>query len=70
MPFNGVNTHSVVVMDNCSVHHVERVVETINSVGALIRFLPPYSPDLKPIELVFSKVNLLLRLIIWMTVYS
>ena len=57
MPFNGVNTHSVVVMDNCSVHHVERVVEMINSVGALIRFLPPYSPDLNPIELVFSKVK-------------
>ncbi len=57
MPFNGVNTHSVVVMDNCSVHHVERVVEMINSVGALIRFVPPYSPDLNPIELAFSKVK-------------
>ena len=56
MPFNGVNTH-LVVMDNCSVHHLERVVEMINSVGALIRFLPPYSPDLNPIELVFSKVK-------------
>ena len=33
-----MNTHSVVVMDNCSVHHVVRVVEMINSVGALIRF--------------------------------
>ena len=29
----------------------------INSTGALIRFLPPYSPDLNPIELVFSKVK-------------
>lgn len=54
MPFNGINTHSV-VMDNCSVHH--RVTEMIYSTGALIRFLPPYSPDLNPIELVFSKVN-------------
>ena len=57
MPFNGINTHSVVVMDNCSVHHVNRVVEMIHSTGALLHFLPPYSPDLNPIELVFSKVK-------------
>lgn len=57
MPFNGSNSHSVVIMDNCSVHHLERVIEMITSVGALIRFLPPYSPDLNPIELVFSKVK-------------
>ena len=57
MPFNGINSHSVVVMDNCSVHHLERVTEMISSIGALIRFLPPYSPDLNPIELVFSKVK-------------
>ena len=57
MPFNGINTHSVVVMDNCSVHHMERVGEMITSVGALIKYLPPYSPDLNPIELVFSKVK-------------
>ncbi len=57
MPFNGINSHSVVIMDNCSIHHLERVLEMITSVGALIRFLPPYSPDLNPIELVFSKVK-------------
>lgn len=39
MPFNGINTHSVVVMDNCSVHHINRVTEMINSTGALFRFL-------------------------------
>ena len=54
MPYNGVHTHSVVI-DSCSVHHLERVVEMINSVGALVRFLPPYSPDLSII--VFSKVK-------------
>ncbi len=48
MPFNGINSHSVVVMDNCSVQHVESVQETITSVGALIRLLPSYSPDLNP----------------------
>ena len=57
MPFNGTNSHSVVIMDNCSVHHLERVLEMITSVEALIRFLPPYSPDLNPIELVFAKVK-------------
>ena len=57
MPFNGVNSHSVVVMDNCSVHHLDRVTDMISSVGALIRFLPPYSPDLNPIEFAFSKVK-------------
>lgn len=57
MPFNGANSHSVVVLDNCSVHHLETVLQMITSVGALVRFLPPYSPDLNPIELVFSKVK-------------
>lgn len=57
MPFNGINTHSVVVLDNCSIHHLERIEQMITSVGALIRFLPPYSPDLNPIEFVFSKVK-------------
>lgn len=57
MPFNGINSHSVVIMDNCSVHHAARGIEMISSVGALTRFLPPYSPDLNPIEEVFSKVK-------------
>ena len=57
MPFNGINSHSVVIMDNCSVHYLQRVTEMISSVGALIRFLTAYSPDLNPIELAFSKVS-------------
>lgn len=57
MPFNGYNTHSVVIMDNCSVHHVERITQMITSTGAILKFLPPYSPDLNPIELVFSKAK-------------
>lgn len=44
-------------MDKCSVHDVNRVAEMIHSTGALLRFLPPYSPDLNPIESVFSKVK-------------
>ena len=57
MPFNGANSHSVVILDNCSVHHVHIVIDMITSIGALVKFLPPYSPDLNPIELAFSKVK-------------
>jgi len=54
-PLNGSNARSVVIMDNTSIHHVARVVERIQQTGAIIRFLPPYSPDLNPAEEVFRK---------------
>lgn len=57
MPFNGINQNSVVILDNASIHHVNFVLETILSVGALVRFLPPYSPDMNPIEEVFGEVK-------------
>ena len=57
MPFNGVNKHSVVVQDNCSVHHVEGVVVMIEEAGAIVHFLPLYSPDFNPIEETFAKVK-------------
>ena len=60
-PFNGINPNSVVVLDNCSIHHVEEVVALIQSVGALVLYLPPYSPDLMPIEECFNKVKQFLR---------
>ena len=56
MPFNGVNPLSVVIMDNASIHHVHSNVQLIESVGAKVIFLPPYSPDLNPLEPVFGKV--------------
>ncbi len=61
MPFDGTNPHSVVIMDNASIHHVDGVVEMIQSVGALVIFLPPYSPDYNPIEEAFSKVKTLVK---------
>ena len=61
MPFNGGSPHSVVIMDNCSSHHIHEVAAMIEKVGALIHFLPRYSPDLVPIELLFSKVKKTLR---------
>jgi transposase len=51
----------VVVMDNLSVHKSERVGELIESVGAKVLYLPPYSPDFNPIEEAFSKIKDLLR---------
>lgn len=56
-PFDGINPNSVVIMDNCTVHHVPEIVEMIEDVGAIVHFLPPYSPDYNPIELAFSKVK-------------
>ena len=56
-PFNGSNARSVVIMDNASIHHVAQVVDRISQTGAIIRFLPPYSPDFNPAEEVFSKVK-------------
>ena len=59
--FNGTNHNSVVIMDNCSVHHVTEVKSLISEVGALLHYLPPYSPDLNPIEHCFSKVKSCLK---------
>ena len=61
MPFNGINPHSVVVLDNCSIHHIPEVIASIHDVGALVLFLPPYSPDINPIEELFSKVKTTLK---------
>ena len=61
MTFNGVNPHSVLIMDNCSIHHVDGIVQMVHEVGALVQFLPPYSPDYNPIEEAFSKVKANLR---------
>ncbi len=60
-PFNGVNAHSVVVLDNASIHHVEDVVDTIQRTGALVQFLPPYSPDMNPIEHTFAQLKSVLK---------
>jgi transposase len=48
-------------MDNLSSHKVSGVVEAIEAVGASVLFLPPYSPDLNPIELRWSKIKAILR---------
>jgi transposase len=51
----------VVVMDNLAAHKVTGIRESIESAGCRLAYLPPYSPDLSPIENVWSKVKQLLR---------
>lgn len=51
----------VVIMDNLRVHKMAGVREAIEAAGAKLLFIPPYSPDLNPIELAFSKLKALLR---------
>lgn len=52
---------AIVLMDNLPVHHAHVVREAIEAAGAKLVFLPPYSPDLSPIELCWSKLKQLLR---------
>jgi transposase len=51
----------IVVMDNLSPHKSDPTLALIRQVGADVRFLPAYSPDLNPIELMWSKVKHWLR---------
>ena len=51
----------VVVMDNLPAHKQAAIREIIESCGAELRYLPPYSPDLNPIEMGFSKLKALLK---------
>jgi transposase len=51
----------IVVMDNLRAHKVKGVREAIAATGARLLYLPPYSPDLNPIEHAFAKLKALLR---------
>lgn len=51
----------IVIMDNLSSHKKPAVRNAIRSVGARLLFLPPYSPDLNPIEQVFAKLKHFMR---------
>ena len=48
LAFDGHNPKSVVIMDNCSIHHVDYVGQLFHDAGILLQFLPPYSPDINP----------------------
>jgi len=51
----------VVILDNLSSHKSAKAAQTLKDVGAWFLFLPPYSPDLNPIEMAFSKLKAHLR---------
>ena len=56
-----LNRDSVLVMDNMKSHHAKAVKDLLDSSGIRYIYLPPYSPDLNPIEKLWSKVKALLR---------
>jgi len=60
----------VVVMDNVAFHKVSGVKEAIHAVGARVIYLPPYSPDLNPIENMWGKIKHYLRKMAARTVES
>lgn len=49
------------ILDNLSSHKSAYAAEVLKSVGVWFLFLPPYSPDLNPIEMAFSKLKALIR---------
>lgn len=59
--FDGSSPNSVLIMDNCTIHHVEPALDVLRSAGILTMFLPPYSPDLNPAEELFSQVKYYLK---------
>jgi transposase len=50
----------IVIMDNLSSHKSSRIIDKIHSAGVEVLFLPPYSPDLNPIEQIFAKIKAIL----------
>ena len=51
----------IVILDNLSSHKCPRAAHALADIGAWLVFLPPYSPDLNPIEMAFSKLKTLVR---------
>ena len=60
-PFDGISPATIGVMDNLSVHHVKEITDLFHQAGILLFFLPPYSPDLNPVEEAFSYVKYYLK---------
>ena len=56
-----LSTGDIMILDNLGSHKSQAVRRTLRKAGAHLLFLPPYSPDLNPIEQVFAKLKTLLR---------
>lgn len=52
---------SVLIMDNASFHHTDRITELCSNAGVKLLYLPPYSPDLNPIEEFFAELKAFVR---------
>lgn len=52
-----LRSHQVVIMDNVSFHQVKDVKEAIEKRGACLVYLPPYSPELNPIEQMWGRIS-------------
>ncbi len=61
LPVPTLQPGDIVVMDNLGSHKGPAIRRAIRAAGARLVFLPPYSPDLNPIEQVFAKLKILLR---------
>ena len=51
----------IVIMDNLSSHKDKAIEEMVRKVGAKVKYLPPYSPDFNPIEMLWSKMKIYLK---------
>ena len=58
-PYPGPN--SVIILDNARIYHDENLIEFLQAFGICVEFLPPYSPDLNPIETAFSVIKSYLK---------
>ena len=65
MTFSDDNPSSVIILDNCSIYHVTGAVQCIKQIGSLVHFLPPYSPDYNPIELLLIFLKLSVFYVLW-----
>jgi transposase len=57
----GLVAGSTLVMDNWTVHHGEDIKALVESYACSLRYLPAYSPDFNPIELIFSKIKAFIK---------
>ena len=60
--FDGIAPQSIIIMDNLSVHHNNYILSLLQDSGIVVQFLPPYSPELNPVEEAFSYIKYFLKL--------
>jgi len=56
-----LSKNSILVLDNAKIHHDQELLNYLDAFGVKVVFLPPYSPDLNPIETAFSTIKQFLQ---------